>query len=118
MSSSLFKKILVFLVLYFGSASRNVSAVAFCNPLSGDCTGADGKGLDPLIGSLMNFLFGIALVVCPALIVWGGFLIATNNGDEKKITEGKRIITYAVIGLIIIGVSNAIKAIIFDIAGS
>jgi hypothetical protein len=118
MVSRYFKRILAAAVLFLAAVGQNVGAVAFCNPLSGDCTGANGKGLDALITGIMNFLFGLALVVCPALMVWGGFLIATAAGEEAKVKSGRQIITYSIIGLVVIALSNVIKAVILDIANS
>ena len=114
------KKILVAAVLFLATIGQTAWAdpVAFCNPLSGDCTGANGKGLDELISGIMNFIFGVAVFVCPALIVWGAFNIATAGGDENKVKSGRDIITYAVIGLVVIILANVIKAVILDIANS
>ncbi|MFZ3100047.1 MAG: hypothetical protein WA103_02315 [Minisyncoccales bacterium] len=79
----------------------------FTNPVN--------KNLDQLISSVMGFLFGVALLVCPILIIWGGFMIATSGGDQEKTKKGRQIITVAVVGLVIIALSNVIKAVIWDV---
>jgi len=112
------KKFLVPLVVFLSAIGQNVAAVAFCNPLSGDCTGAAGKGLDALITGIMNFIFGIAIFICPILILWGAFNIVTAADDENKIKLGRKIITYAAVGLVVIALSNVVKAVIFDIVRS
>lgn len=87
----------------------------FTNPLTSKPGTSGDKGLSEMIDSLLGFLFGIAIVVCPVLIIWGGFLIATSGGAQEKTKQGKQIITYAVVGLVIIALSSVIKAIIYDI---
>jgi hypothetical protein len=60
----------------------------------------------------MNFVFTIALVICPIFIVWGGFEIATAAGSEEKVKHGREIITYALVGLVIIAASKGLVAAI------
>ncbi len=114
------KKLFVIAVLFLSAAGQKVLAdpVAFCNPLSGDCTGADGRGLDSLITGIINFIFGLALIVCPALIIWGAFMVATSGGSEDKMKSGRQIITYSIIGLVVIALANVAKAIILDIVNT
>ena len=42
-------------------------------------------------------------LVATAMVIYGGYLYVTAMGDEKKAEQGKHVILYAVIGLIIIG---------------
>jgi hypothetical protein len=51
-----------------------------------------------LIALLMTFLGIIAVVI----ILYGGFVWLTAAGNEEKVSRAKKIITAAVIGLIII----------------
>ena len=106
---NLFKKIFVAAVLFFPVAAGAVG-VEFTNPIN--------KDFDQLVSGIMGFLFGVALLVCPILIIWGGFLVATSGGDQEKTKKGKQFITYAVVGLVIIALSNAIKALIWDIVSA
>jgi hypothetical protein len=114
-----FKKIIVPAILFLGSATVVVAeTVKFINPLTekpGDST--SDKGLSEIIDGIMGFLLGLAVIVCPVLIIWGGFLIATGSGAEDKTKKGRAIITYACVGFVIIALSSVIKAIILDIVG-
>jgi len=91
---------------------------SFTNPLTGNPGGAGDKGLSEMIDGVLGFLFFVAIIVCPILILWGAFNIATASGDQKRTEQGKKIITYAVVGLLIIALSAVIKAIIFDIVSA
>jgi hypothetical protein len=61
---------------------------------------------------LLSFL-GLAAVMA---IIYGGVQYIFSQGDEKKAETGKRVVVFAIIGLIIVGVSavivNAILAIV------
>lgn len=92
-----------------GSGSSG-GKVELANPL-GD------KDLTGIIQGVVNFIFKIALIVCPLIIIWGGFIYVTSGGNEEKTREGKRIITYAIVGLIIIILANGFVAMIKTILG-
>lgn len=68
--------------------------VEFVNPVTDDT-------LDEIINNLIDFVFTIALVICPIVIIIGGFMFVTASGDPKKLETGKKIIFWALIGLAI-----------------
>ena len=104
--SKIFRSVFISAVLFL-PALAGAETFEFTNPIN--------KDLDQLISGVMGFLFGVALLVCPILIIWGGFMIAASSGDQEKTKKGKQIITAAVVGLVIIALSNVIKAVIWDI---
>jgi surface polysaccharide O-acyltransferase-like enzyme len=65
------------------------------NPLTATST-------EGLITSLIEFLRNFAIVVTPLIVVVAGYLFMTAGGDPKKVEEAKKMIWYAVIGLIVI----------------
>ncbi len=64
---------------------------------------AEGKVRDlaDYLGIVYQYLVGIAGVVAVALIMWGGLKWIFAGGDSGKITEAKKTISNAVIGLIL-----------------
>ncbi len=74
---------------------------------------------DPNIGSindLIDILIKIMwLVVMPLLVValvWAGYLIVSARGDEKKLTLGKRVLIWTLVGGLIIVGAKVIKDVI------
>lgn len=81
--SNLFKKVSVAAVLFIAGATAARAQVSFVNPLTGD-KGPGGKSLGEMISGVMGFFLWVAIIVCPALILWGALLIATSGGSEEK----------------------------------
>lgn len=58
--------------------------------------------LQQYIGLGIQAVLGVAGAVFFAILVYGGILWMISNGEEKKITSARTMITYSVAGLIII----------------
>lgn len=102
------KKILLISLLL--SLPIIVSAVEFQNPL-------EYETLEDLIDAIVKFIFYIAVVVAPLIIIVGAFYLLTSGGDPKKIGTGKNIIIYTLIGLAIIMFARGLLAMIESIIG-
>ena len=76
---------------------------------SGSCTIAlDDNGNTKLAGFvwviILNLMYDASLVssfVATGFIIWGGYKYITSEGDPSKVMSGKKIITAAVIGLVL-----------------
>lgn len=68
-----------------------------------------------LIGAIINFIFGIALVVAPLMIIIGAFYFLASGGDPKNIETGKKIIIYTLIGFVIILLANGLVDLLRNI---
>jgi hypothetical protein len=60
----------------------------------------------------LNYLLGIAGILCVVMLVVGGIFYMTSGGDEDRMEIGKKTITYAIIGLAVILLSLAIVSAI------
>lgn len=58
--------------------------------------------IEELIESISNWIFYIALVLAPLMFVLGGAYLITAAGDDNRIKTGKSIITWTIVGLIVI----------------
>ena len=102
------KKIL--LILFLFSLPIVVSAVEFQNPLEYETFGE-------LIDAIIKFIFYIAVVVTPLMIIIGAFYILTAAGDPKNIGTGKNVIIYTLVGLAIILLARGLIAMIESLIG-
>ncbi|MDP3685911.1 MAG: pilin [bacterium] len=64
--------------------------------------------LEQLILRIINTALILAAVVALGFLVYGGFRYITSRGDEREVESAKDTITYAVIGLVVLGIAAAI----------
>lgn len=75
---------------------------------AGPLGSADGLGLPTKKANeaALNTIFNTALMVAGAIavimIIYGGFLYITSNGDASKTTTAKNLILYTAVGVVII----------------
>lgn len=54
-----------------------------------------------LVKTLINFIMGLAFAFVGLFITWGAFVTMTAGGSEERVKEGRKILTTAIIGLVI-----------------
>lgn len=65
-----------------------------------------------------DWILGIIGSVSLLMFVWGGFQLLISQGEKGKIDEGKKIMTSAIIGIIIVFSSYImIKFVVEDVMG-
>lgn len=72
-----------------------------------DATGGQGS-FRALAKNFLNFFLGFLGFIAVIMIIYGGILYITAAGKQEKVDEGKKIITYSIIGIVIILLSFAI----------
>jgi hypothetical protein len=80
-------------------------------------TGGTGS-LRSLVLTIVNFFLGFLGLLAVLMIIYGGVLYMTAAGEQGKIDKGKKIIMYAVIGIIIILLSFALVNTVLGGAGT
>ena len=71
-----------------------------------------------LIGSIIKAVLGIVGALALAMFIYGGFMWLTSAGSPDKIKKGTDILTWAVIGLIVIFVSYALVDFVIKALGA
>jgi len=110
--------IFIFLILLISLFSANLTiadtdcppgtppgAVCIKNPI-------ESKTFEELIKVIIKFLQVLAGVVTSGVIVLAGYFFVTSAGDPAKITQAKKMILYALIGLAIILMAQGIIALV------
>lgn len=70
-------------------------------------TGGEDSLID-LLRVIINYFLGFLGILCLAIIIYGGFMFVTAGINEQGAETGKKILTYAVIGIIVILLSFVI----------
>lgn len=75
---------------------------------------ADSGTLPLVAGRIINALLGILGLLLVVLLVYGGYLWMTAQGDEDQVEKAKRIIRESIIGLVIMLMAYAIARFVID----
>ena len=79
---------------------------------TGDCvaptpaTKSKSLNLTDVIKLVVNTLSIVVGVIAVIMIIWGGMKYITSGGESNKITSAKNTIIYALIGMIIVALSQ------------
>lgn len=75
--------------------------------------GSDGEGsLAGTIGNIISGALGLLGVIFFILLIYAGALWMTAGGDTAKVDKAKKILTSAVVGLVIVMAAYAITSFI------
>lgn len=55
-----------------------------------------------IIARIINYVMGFIGILLVGLIVYGGIMYMTSAGSEDKIKSAKAILTYSIIGIVVI----------------
>lgn len=96
------------LLLVFPVAAQ-ITQFDDCDQLGIQCgQGGSVEYIVTVITNVVNILLAIIGLIAAIFVIWGGFQYITSGGDEGKAESGKKTILYAIVGLLIIGLSAAI----------
>ncbi len=77
-------------------------------------TDATTNDLPTLIGNIIAVLLSVLGIIFVVLIVYAGFLYLTAQGEDEKVKKAKKLLSQAVIGLVIIIAAYAIAAFVIE----
>jgi len=58
-----------------------------------------------ILANILRFAIGIAGVVAFVYVIVGGYQYVTSEGDPAAVEKGRKTLTFAIVGLIIIAVA-------------
>ncbi len=70
-----------------------------------------------ILKAVAKFLFNIALAFVTIMVLWAGFQILTAAGNPEGIDKGKRTLTWAIIGTVVILLAGSIATLTANILG-
>ena len=90
----IFIVVLLLGIFVFGNLTEAQTSITFTNPLS-------YTSLEALMGGIIDFIFTVALVVAPLMIIIAGIFFVTAAGNPAQVEKAKGIILYTLIGFLI-----------------
>jgi hypothetical protein len=87
------------------------NVVCYCNPLG------DNTSLSAITDPIIKFIFNIAVVVVPVVVIAGAFFIATAAGNAERIDKGKKMILWSLVGFLIVLLSQGLSDLLYNVLG-
>ncbi len=103
-----------FLLMIFVLAPSFVLAAADKWGLPDKPAGIPDTELSGIVARITDYVLGFVTIIAVLMLIWGGIKYLTAAGDEGATEEAKGIITQAVIGLIIVGISYSIVVVVVN----
>jgi len=94
-SISNMKKTYILSTLLFLLWATPAAAVTLVDPLG-------GASIPGIIGRVISAALGLSGSAALLMFVYGGFLWLTSGGDKTRIDKGKKTLTWAIIGIVVI----------------
>ena len=79
--------------------------------------GLTDNELDVILENIIIWILGFIGILGILFLVYGGIMYVTSAGDESKAEEGKKTITYAIIGLFVTASAYAIVKTVVGLIG-
>ena len=93
-------------------AALPLMAISIYNPAPDIFVSYDDNSPMGLITKVIGFLLSIVGLVAIVFIIIGGFQYIMSRGDEEQASAGKKTLTNAIIGLVIVILSYIIVSVI------
>ena len=81
-----------------------------CNPLQ-------AKTFTDLINNIMNFLFGVSIVIIPIMVVFAGFMFLTAGGNPAQFTKARSLLLWTAVGFGVILLAKGLTTVLRQIIG-
>ena len=66
---------------------------------------------------IFNWVYSLAAIVAVGFIIYGAIFYAISEGDPARVNKATKTITYAVIGLVIVGLAWALTTFVVKSLG-
>lgn len=73
--------------------------------------------LQEIVQRLINVVVGLAFIVLTIVLVWAGIKFLTSTGDPKQIQQAYDVITWALIGMLLMALAWLILLLIEAFTG-
>ena len=101
-----------------GAFATNAFAQGAGFHVEGDAPNVAARGtLGQNVTLIINYFLGILGLVAVAFLIYAGILMVTAGGNDEQITKARKVIMYAVVGIVIILLSWTIVTFVASALG-
>ena len=76
------------------------------------------SSVEGLLDNIANLLYTLSIPLLVIMIIIGGYYLLTAGGNPEKIGTGKKVITWAIIGFVVILVAGSVASLITNLLGA
>ena len=105
---SKFSRYIILSMLFFLIKTNQSEAVITLTKISGVPT----KSISDVLDDIIKWVLGFGLMIAVTFLIWGGITYVTSSGDTTKAENAKKIVKYSLLGVLVIGFSYAIIAML------
>jgi hypothetical protein len=102
-----------------GGKPADVCQVFGAGSCLGGTTDYEGRDANSIVSgltvSIVNFLIFLGVALSVFFIVLGGYKMITANGNDKSVEDGRKMLIYAVLGLIVTLISYTVVVVVTNI---
>lgn len=100
----------------FNSIIGEIAQPSQLNPIHGnDPTGA--TGINNLLSNTIQLFYMVSSIVFVVMILWAAYDFIVSHGEKESINKARSKITWAVIGMVFLGISFVLFRVIQEITG-
>lgn len=70
-----------------------------------------------IMTTVLNWAFGLLIVLAALFIIWAAFLYLTSGGDSEKTEKATKFIVFAVVAIVVAALARAVVFIVRQIVG-
>ena len=71
--------------------------------------------LTDLINNILRFIFNIALVVTPLMVVIGGFMFISAGGKPEQVAKARNLLLWTAVGFVVILSARGLTSILKEL---
>ena len=71
------------------------------------------QSAETVLKNVLNIVYGLVGVIAVIVIIIGGINYATSSGDSARVTKGKNLLLYAIVGLAVVFTAFALTNYVF-----
>ena len=106
------------MALFYANSALAQSGGFWDNPQGGTPPNVAAQGtLGQNVTRIINYFLGLLGLVAVGFLIYAGVLMVTAGGNEEQVGKARKIITYAVIGIVIILLSYTIVTFVSSALG-
>lgn len=110
--------LLIIPVLVFGFSVINVRANGETEEGGSISNPLNSTSFDELISAIAYWIFIIAIPLATLMFLIGGFIFMVSGGSEEKVTQAKKTMLWAAVGLAICLIGAGFTSIIRELLGA